>query len=76
MSSHQNCTAGWSATRKAHCAGCCRNFTTPNNFDKHLSKGEHLACLDPTTVGLVLNANGLWSTPGEVDVAERFKAVR
>ena len=52
------CSAQWSGTRIAHCAGCCRTFTGPSAFDAHRSVGR---CVDPATVGLVLNNRGRWA---------------
>jgi hypothetical protein len=69
----QNCppehTAGWGPGRKCHCPTCHKNFSVISHFDKHRPKGE---CLSPESIGLELNAHGVWRKPGEVDYAERL----
>lgn len=62
------CTAGWQPGRKCHCVGCCENFSTVGNFDKHRRNGE---CISPARVGLVANERGIWTMPGATD--ERFE---
>lgn len=67
-----NCTKDWGPTRKAHCARCGRNFSTPANFDKHrdANKGE---CKPPYKAGLEFNwKRNCWQQPGEVDINERL----
>lgn len=65
MSHSGKCTAGWTPGRKCHCAGCCENFSTVGNFDKHRRNGE---CIPPVEAGLVLNTKrGVYTAPGETD---------
>lgn len=72
------CTAGWQPSRKCHCQHCGENFSTPSNFDKHIDRRPgalFIICVPPTGVGLVLNARGIWTMPGEADIRERFDRV-
>lgn len=64
---------------RAMCQTCKEVFSTPGNFDKHMTPfGERFAlstenqnrkrnskvCVDPSTVGLVLSeSSGVWITP-------------
>jgi len=74
--SHQcsaSCTAGWAPSRKCHCASCGENFSTVGNFDKHRQGGY---CTPPADAGLERNKRGVWQSPGEVDIRERFEAAQ
>jgi len=50
---------------RCRCGTCGEHFTTTRNFDRH-RRGEYPArvCLEPSAVGLVLNADGFWTRPG------------
>jgi hypothetical protein len=61
------CVAGWPSTARSHCTVCSRNFSCPKNFDKHRDNDK---CLDPRTVGLMLNKLNTWVRKGEVDEEE------
>jgi len=61
------CTSEWTGLGRAHCAakGCHRTFSGVSAFDRHRdpNAGEHGACLDPVSVGLVEREGGLWGAP-------------
>lgn len=42
----KGCGSRWTGLNAAHCAGCCRTFTSATGFDKHRRDGR---CLDPAT---------------------------
>lgn len=42
-----DCRREWEALGEAHCALCCRHFTSDSAFDRHQVKGE---CVDPVTL--------------------------
>lgn len=48
------------------CTVCNRIFSTERNFDRHRQGtiGTDRHCVDPSTVGLVLNYRGRWAEPG------------
>lgn len=66
---HPPCGNWWTGLGRAHCAACCRTFSTDSAADKHRI-GKHGAdrrCADPATVGLVpVNKpyGVLWQHPG------------
>jgi len=69
-----SCTAGWGTSQRSHCRRCGNDFTTVGNFDKHLLRGPNIVqCGNPAANGLVLNKRGVWQSPGEVDLRERFE---
>lgn len=45
---------------QAHCTVCHRTFGGVSNFDKHRRDGW---CIDPSTLGMTLNDNGVWRVP-------------
>ncbi|MCI4354113.1 MAG: hypothetical protein L3K06_01960 [Thermoplasmata archaeon] len=47
-------------TRRAMCTECGRVFTSDRNFDRHRKGGGDSHCVDPATVGLILNPQGFW----------------
>jgi hypothetical protein len=51
-------------TALAMCAACGRMFTTDANSDRHRKGGGDSYCVDPSTVGLVMDRRGFWSLPG------------
>jgi len=63
---------GFTRNRSAACPTCHREFTSDSNFDRHrrsVSVGENKrVCVDPSTVGLVLNKRGIWQS---ASVSER-----
>ena len=75
MSTHKcnGCTNDWSPGNKCHATCCGRNFSNIKNFDKHRVNGE---CVDPSSVGLVLNSRSLWTLPGEVDFFDRLQEAK
>jgi hypothetical protein len=60
------------------CDPCGREFSGLTAFDKHqqvdYSRRPAVVCLDPATVGLVLNGRGRWGSPSDGSWAERFRA--
>jgi hypothetical protein len=44
-------------TKTCLCTVCHEVFSTPNNFDRHRNDGW---CLNPGSVGLRTNENGVW----------------
>jgi|GEM_PF-3433574 len=65
----QDCHRTWTAKAEAHCAGCCRHFTSDNAFDRHLaSVTSDDTCHDPGTIlrkdgGPVLEVFDRWHGP-------------
>lgn len=45
-----DCGREWDALGEAHCACCCKHFTSDSAFDVHRVKGE---CVDPATIKVV-----------------------
>ncbi|MCL4780333.1 MAG: hypothetical protein KJ049_09090 [Gammaproteobacteria bacterium] len=43
--------------KRCCCRGCGEYFSTVANFDKHRRNG---ACVDPATVGLLVDHRGIW----------------
>lgn len=58
---------------RCHCRDCDQYFTTPGNFDRHLRGAGRPVCLDPASVGLVLNDIGYWQMPAPAE-GRRFTA--
>ncbi len=59
-------TSAGHATERCQCCQCGRVFSTEGNFDRHqrAPRGEEpVRCLDPATVGLVLDPRGYWRGP-------------
>ena len=75
-----DCGRRWTAKGEAHCAGCCRHFSSDSAFELHVKKPPEYGprpfetCRDPATVRtrkgepkLVLTESRwgpLWSRPG------------
>ncbi len=59
--------------KRCQCSACGEFFSVVANFDKH-RRGEHgvnRACVDPSTVGLVIresSGNTFWSMPGDAAI--------
>lgn len=47
-------------TNRCRCAGCGRYFGGVNGFERHRVSFN---CIDPASVGLVLNSRGYWVRP-------------
>lgn len=59
---------------QAHCgSGCHRTFRSVSGFDQHRNNGK---CVDPTTIGMVTNEKGVWSTPMPPEEKARLVALR
>ena len=68
------CEREWDALSEAHCACCCRQFTSDSAFDRHRVKSE---CVDPGSIRdkhgeavleLTQRASGpTWKRAGEPD---------
>lgn len=43
----RDCHRTWTGLREAHCTLCCAHFTTPANFDRHLTRA---GCQPPAGV--------------------------
>ena len=59
------CESRWGGLKTVHCPrkGCHRTFTSIRVCERH-EKGSHKEgryCVDPASVGLVLNRNGYWT---------------
>lgn len=64
---------------RCHCRACGEYFTAVSNFDRHLRGAGRPVCLDPASVGLVLNDIGYWQMPApenEVRFTARERAER
>jgi hypothetical protein len=60
---------------RCRCTACGALFTTTRNFDKHrVGKYPERRCAEPSAVGLVLNARGFWSRPGNGRIHYRANA--
>lgn len=64
------CGKRWGGHRTAHCAACHQTFSADSVADQH-RKGTHTPdtrhCVDPATIGLVVNRNGYWGNPPDPD---------
>jgi len=64
--------------RPAACPACDREFSSDRNFDKHRVKVQHSTnqrvCVDPSTVGLVLNTRGIWVSDSPHKRPEHWRA--
>lgn len=71
------CHFSWTGTRASHCTLCHRTYSVDSNGDRchRLIDGVY-TCLDPESVGLVLNARGHWSTPITDNQRERLALLR
>jgi hypothetical protein len=57
------CRLAWSSKAEAHCAHCCRHFSSEQAFDAHqrLSKLGQVVCRDPArTRGRLVAEDGRW----------------
>ena len=54
------CREKWTSKSLAHCHGCHKSFRSVNGFYRHRKTG---ACLDPETLGMVMDNRGVWATP-------------
>jgi hypothetical protein len=72
----QRCHRSWHGKAQAHCPSCCRHFSAPSAFDRHLrTAGDgSVTCVDPATLRtragapvLVSDADAygpIWRFPG------------
>jgi len=64
--------------RPSACSICDREFSSDRNFDKHRVKVQHSTnqrvCVDPSTVGLVLNTRGIWVADSPQKRPEHWRA--
>ena len=65
QSVHKPCGKTLRGTKVEHCTVCCETFGTTRAGDSH-RKGEYpdRSCVDPATLGLHLDAGGVWRLPG------------
>ena len=66
---HQPCGKTLRGTKVEHCTECCETFGTTRAADAH-RKGEYpdrRYCVDPATLGLHLDAGGVWRLPGRFE---------
>lgn len=66
---HPACGSWWTGAGRAHCAACCRTFSSDSAADKHRRGvfGVDRGCVDPASVGLVARERPfglLWGHPG------------
>ena len=57
------CRLAWSSTVEAHCARCCRHFSSEQAFDAHqrLGKLRQVVCRDPARMhGRLVAHDGRW----------------
>ena len=64
----------------SECAKCHRVFTSLSGFDAHqdrrFGQDPPIVCLDPATVGLVLDNRGRWQFPATDRSRERVTNLR
>jgi hypothetical protein len=61
-----DCRLGWTGTRDAHCARCCRHFATEQAFDAHqrMNRGRTV-CRDPGKLrGRLILDDRTWTLAG------------
>lgn len=77
MTTCPRCTATWAGTSASHCTVCHQTFSVDSNADRH-RKGTHSPdtrhCVDPASVGLVLNRLGRWAKPGPAEAINYTQA--
>ena len=64
------CGSGWTGRNRSHCSACHITFGGVASFDKHRRSGATIGrkCLNPDSLGLTDNGNGVWvSRFGEED---------
>jgi hypothetical protein len=62
------CHLAWSSTTQAHCAACCRHFSSERAFDLHQGtrKNGLTLCRDPTRMrGKLVLDDGSWAVPAD-----------
>lgn len=70
------CPARWSGAKFCHCRACHRTFTTPANFDRHLTGKPDRPVCNSVTQGLVELRPGVWGTPGAESGSDFYRSPR
>ena len=60
-----DCPRPRDGSRRSHCAGCHRTFTSVSAFDRHQTLNDGSHCHDPAIRGLIQRPDGVWRHPGE-----------
>lgn len=61
--SHGSCGSRWHGRRTAHCARCCRTFSSITAFDRHW-KGGHRSPLEAGLVARDGHHGTIWALAG------------